>query len=111
MSDDVDEGGSLKFRLHADGRDIPCFILRYQGRLHAYVNECRHAAMTLDWTENQFFTEDGQHILCPSHGACYLPHTGECVEGPPCGKALYRVPLVEREGEVLALAPRWDSPT
>jgi hypothetical protein len=33
--------------------------------------------MGLDWVENQFFTEDGQFIQCATHGAYYLPDTGE----------------------------------
>ena len=106
-SAELSEGQSLKFQLRGEKRDIPCFIIRHEGRLHAYVNECRHVAMTLDWKENEFFTEDGDHLFCPSHGACYLPQTGECIDGPPYGKKLYRVPLIERAGDVFAHSPQW----
>ena len=101
----------MKFRLEADGRELDCFAIRFQGETHAYVNECRHVPMTMDWVENQFFTEDGAYLMCPTHGAWYRPDDGECVAGPPCGKRLHRVPLVEREGELFASAPaRDDSP-
>jgi nitrite reductase/ring-hydroxylating ferredoxin subunit len=79
--------------------------VRYRGELRAYVNECRHISMSMDWVENQFFTEDGEFLLCPTHGALYQPDSGECVAGPPCGKSLFAVPLVERDGVVLALWP------
>ena len=106
-SEEIAEGASRKFRVPDGDRTVECFVIRHDGDLHAYVNECRHVAMTLDWVENQFFTEDGAHLMCPTHGAWYVPGTGECVAGPPCGKRLYRVPLVEREGQLFALTPDW----
>jgi len=99
------DGESRKFRLQCDGRELECFVVRWRGELHAYVNECRHVAMSLDWVENQFFTEDAELLLCPTHGALYAPDTGECVAGPPCGKSLFRVPLVQQGGDVVALCP------
>ena len=102
---DLAEGTSAKFLLPCGGREIECFVVRFRGELHAFVNECRHVPMTMDWVENQFFTEEGDFLLCPTHGALYLPDTGECVAGPACGKALFRVPLVERDGAVFALCP------
>src|SRR5690606_19248166 len=87
-------GQSKKFMLQHDGREVECFVVNFRGELHAYVNECRHVAMTLDWVENQFFTPDGDFLLCPTHGAFYDPASGECVAGPPCGRSLFRVPLV-----------------
>lgn len=104
-SGDLAEGASAKFLLPCGGREIECFVVRHGGRLHAFVNQCRHVPMTMDWVENQFFTEEGDFLLCPTHGALYLPDTGECVAGPACGKSLFRVPLVERDGSVFALCP------
>lgn len=99
------EGQSRKFHLRRGERELECFAVRHRGELHAFVNQCRHVAMSLDWVENQFFTEDREFLLCPTHGALYLPDTGECVAGPPCGKALFRVRLTERDGQVLAFWP------
>jgi len=93
-------GRTKKFVLDCDGREIEGFVLNVAGAFHAYVNRCRHVPMGLDWAENQFFTEDGQFLQCATHGAYYLPDTGECIAGPPCGKALVRVPL-EIEGDTI----------
>ena len=103
---DLDDGESRKFVLEAKGERQECFVLRWHGHLQAYVNRCRHTSMTLDWVENQFLTNDGELILCPTHGALFEPDTGICVGGPAYGKALHRVPLVERDGRVYA---RWPS--
>jgi nitrite reductase/ring-hydroxylating ferredoxin subunit len=98
-------GRSRKFVLQCGGREIECFVVNFGGTLHAYVNQCRHVSMSLDWVENQFFTEDADFLLCPTHGALYDPESGVCVTGPPCGKALHRVPLVEENGRVIAFCP------
>ena len=104
-SGELAEGRSRKFHLRRGERELECFAVRHKGALHAFVNQCRHVAMSLDWVENQFFTEDREFLLCPTHGALYLPDSGECVAGPPCGKSLYRVPLGERDGVVVAFWP------
>jgi nitrite reductase/ring-hydroxylating ferredoxin subunit len=102
---EVAEGQSKKFLLDCAGREVEAFLVNYRGALHAFVNRCRHVPMTMDWVENRFFTADGRYIQCATHGACYEPETGECVDGPPLGKHLTRVPLVVRDGIVLALCP------
>ena len=86
-------------------------VINYDGDLYAYANRCRHVALSLDWVENQFFTEDGRFLICANHGALYEPTSGECVWGPCVGASLQRV-LLEVEGEkVYARCPtaveRW----
>jgi nitrite reductase/ring-hydroxylating ferredoxin subunit len=90
---EIPPGNSKKFWLHCAGHELECFLVNYRGALHAWVNRCRHVPMTMDWLENQFFTDDGAYLQCATHGACYVPDTGECVAGPPLGTFLIRVPL------------------
>ncbi len=98
-------GQTKKFLLEYQGREEECFIVNHDGKLYAYVNRCCHVPMTMDWIENQFFTEDKCYIQCATHGACYVPETGECVAGPPLGKFLTVVPLTIRGDEVIAGCP------
>ncbi len=102
---EIPPGQSKKFLLDCAGREFECFLINYGGELHAYVNQCRHIPMGLDWVENQFFTDDGRFVQCATHGAYYVPETGECVAGPPCGKSLVRVRLRVENGAVLAECP------
>jgi nitrite reductase/ring-hydroxylating ferredoxin subunit len=106
-TDQLKPGESSKFMLAVGGVDEECFIVNYRGTFHAYVNQCRHVAMAMDWVENQFFTEDGRYLMCQTHCAFYEPETGECVAGPnsACGKFLLRIPLEISEGRVLACPP------
>jgi nitrite reductase/ring-hydroxylating ferredoxin subunit len=96
---------SMKFVLDCEGRQIEAFLINYRGTFHAYVNQCRHIPMTLDWVENQFFTQDGEYLLCATHGAYYAPDTGTCVAGPPCGCVLLRIPLCSLDGRILVRCP------
>lgn len=98
-------GQTKKFLLPCRPGPVEAFLLNHHGTLLAYLNRCRHVAMTMDWVENQFFTEDRAYILCATHGACYRPDTGECVNGPPLGKRLIAVPLTIRAGRVFATLP------
>ncbi len=104
-ADELRPGQTKKFLLDCDGREVEAFLVNFGGALHAYVNRCRHVSMGLDWVENQFFTADGCYLQCATHGAFYVPDTGECIAGPPCGKSLVRVPLTVEDGVVLASAP------
>lgn len=98
-------GRSKKFLLPCEEGELEAFVVNHEGTLHAYVNRCCHVPMTMDWIDNQFFTEDGRYIQCATHGACYEPDSGECVAGPPVGQCLTRVPLTVRDGEVHAECP------
>jgi nitrite reductase/ring-hydroxylating ferredoxin subunit len=98
-------GETKKFLLVCDGQELEAFLVNFGGALHAYVNRCRHVPMSLDWVENQFFTEDRRFLQCATHGAWYRPDTGECIAGPPCGRALHRVPLTTAGDRVLAHCP------
>jgi len=95
-------GRTKKFFLTIDGREEECFVVNHGGSFYAYVNRCCHIPISLDWIENQMMTEDRQYIQCATHGAQYLPDTGECVWGPPCGKFLTPIPLTLRGDDVIA---------
>jgi nitrite reductase/ring-hydroxylating ferredoxin subunit len=98
-------GQTKKFVLRCHEGEEECFVVNHRGRLYAYVNRCCHVPMTMDWIDNQFLTDDKRYIQCTTHGACYLPESGECVGGPPLGKFLAPVPLVIRGQEAIALCP------
>src|SRR2546425_848409 len=57
----------------------------------------------LDLWPNEFFTEDGQSLICATHGAVYEPDSGRCTAGPCLGDALIRLPL-RREGDAIVVS-------
>ena len=97
---DLSEGGlAVPFDVVYDGEPCRAFAIRFEGRVHAYLNRCTHVAMELDWQPNRFFDDTGQWLLCASHGAVYAPDTGAGVAGP-CQGGLVKIELIEADGTV-----------
>ncbi|HEY6197799.1 MAG TPA: Rieske (2Fe-2S) protein [Candidatus Binatia bacterium] len=101
-------GSVKKFDLICRKYRIDAFLINYHGAFHAYVNRCRHMTTPLDFVRYQFFTEDGGHLICMTHGALYDPESGVCVDGPCKGQSLYALPVRVEGGEVLVGCPEGD---
>lgn len=98
---DLPPGASAKFPLLWRGRRVEAFVVNFRGEFHAYVNQCIHAGTPLDWWPNEFFTDDGQLLICATHGALYEPDTGRCAGGP-CGSGrLYALGVRVADGRVI----------
>ena len=70
----LEDGGSgLRFEVQG----LPAFAVKYQGQVHAYLNQCAHVAMEMDWQAGQFFDFDAQYLMCATHGA--LLRTAHCL--------------------------------
>jgi len=95
----VDGGIAVPFDVAFGGQTCRAFAVRYEGRVHAYLNRCAHIAMEMDWQPNQFFDDSGRWLLCSTHGAVYEPDTGACAGGP-CRGGLVKITLSEHGGVV-----------
>lgn len=91
-----DNGKPLFFQL-PNGQKA--FVIRWQGQLHGWINECQHASVPMDF-DGDILESGRQFILCPYHGAIYQPDTGKCVGGPCRGSSLDAVAVEERDGTV-----------
>jgi nitrite reductase/ring-hydroxylating ferredoxin subunit len=98
-------GTTKKFIFKPGGQAVEAFVVNFEGTHYAYLNRCRHIALTLDWVDNRFFTEDGRYIICANHGATYEPKTGECVWGPCLGAYLKPVALEIAREKIYAVCP------
>lgn len=98
-------GTTKKFHLKCRGSTLDALLVNYEGRLYAYVNRCCHIPMSMDWVDNQFFTEDKRYLICANHGATYEPATGECIWGPCFGAFLQSVSLEIVGEKVFAFCP------
>ncbi|WP_287741955.1 Rieske 2Fe-2S domain-containing protein [Diaphorobacter sp.] len=95
----VDGGRAVVFDVRYCGQICRAFAIRYQGRVHAYLNRCTHVPMEMDYQEGQFFDDTGRWLLCATHGAAYQPDTGACAGGP-CRGGLVKIALSEEGGRV-----------
>jgi len=100
-SDAVVEGGKgFRFAVNRHGEERAAFVIRYDGRVRAYVNRCAHVPVQMDWTEGEFFDYSGLYLVCATHGATYLPDSGYCVAGPCKGARLVPIQVEEVDGQV-----------
>lgn len=89
-----------------DGEEVEIFVVRKDDAAYAYVNDCPHQGLPLNWKQDVFLTYDSARILCVMHGATFRIETGEVVSGPmPADCRLLKVPITVESGEI-RLAPR-----
>lgn len=95
----LDQGAAVPFDVVYAGRTARGFAIRFKGQVYAYLNQCGHIPMEMDYQANQFFDHSGQWLMCATHGAIYRPETGEC-RGGPCRTGLIKIELTEQDGVV-----------
>lgn len=96
----AERGAGVRFEVRVAGVLQRAFAIRYQGRVHAYLNRCAHIGVELDWQPGQFFDMERTLLICSTHGALYDPTTGACLGGPCRGGRLVPVAVEEVDGEV-----------
>lgn len=100
-ADAVLEGGKgVRFAVSAFGDEATGFVVRYKGKVYGYLNRCAHVPIELDWAEGEFFESSGLYLMCSTHGAIYLPESGECAGGPCKGGRLRPISLREEQGKI-----------
>ena len=99
----VDEpklGGVTHFRFERDGEALRGFVVNHSGALFAYVNRCPHVTYSLDIVNGNVQDKTGQFLMCHSHGAMFLPESGECFMGPVVGRRLEQLECSSAAGRV-----------
>ena len=101
LSADVREGeDGVRFTVTRVTGEEPAFLVRYRGKVHAFMNRCAHVPVELDWQPGRFFDDTGLYLICATHGALYEPESGRCVAGPCRGGRLVPIAVVERDGGI-----------
>jgi len=99
------EGETLPFTVRVRGKRFHGFVIRKNGRFHAYQNLCRHLPITLDLEDGKLLNYEGTLIQCQMHGALYEIETGLCVGGPCEGASLIRLSLRQEEERLVISFP------
>jgi nitrite reductase/ring-hydroxylating ferredoxin subunit len=96
----ADMGRAFVFDVLHQGEPVRAFVLRFEGRVVAYLNRCVHVPAEMDWQPGEFLDSRHEFILCATHGAAYEPRSGRCVAGP-CGRgSLTALRVEERNAQV-----------
>ena len=105
------EEGSKGFRFDIkdkQGEVIPAFVIKFDYQFFAYKNICGHIAIQLDYMPGEFFNDDGQTLICATHGAEYAPDTGACMGGPCFGVGLEKLDIIEQDGKLFLQSDEFD---
>ena len=98
-SDSLTVGGrGIRFEVTDRRNTYPAFVVRSGKGVASFFNQCAHMALELDWNLGEFFDEDGQHLICATHGALYDPKTGACAGGACRGRSLHALDITESDG-------------
>ena len=96
---EIEDGAARGFTVDLPDGPQDIFVVRDGSHIHGYVNACPHQGTPLDWTPDQFMTEDGAYIVCATHGALFKIEDGDCIAGPCAGDHLQRVSVtLDAEG-------------
>ena len=101
MLADIPDGGAkvIDFDDGAGRREF--FIQRRGEALFAYLNDCPHAHLPLDWVAGRFLDIERKHLLCANHGALFRLEDGYCFHGPCAGASLTPVRIILDDGKIL----------
>ncbi|MES2755836.1 MAG: Rieske 2Fe-2S domain-containing protein [Pseudomonadota bacterium] len=100
-SDALLEGGrGVRFAVRAFGDAGTGFVVRYDGKVYGYLNRCAHVPIELDWNEGEFFESSGLYLMCSTHGAIYVPESGQCAGGPCKGGRLRPIAVREENDKI-----------
>ena len=96
----IERGDAVVFEVQQWRRKVGAFVMRFEGRVVAYLNRCAHVPTEMDWQEGKFLDRDREAIICSIHGATYDPLNGRCVGGPCVGARLTALRVEERDAQV-----------
>ena len=99
-SDALANGQHRKLKMVFEGREEECLVVRFDGKVYAYINRCVHMPRRLDCEQERVFDTTGRYLRCSMHGIVYKPQTGASVSTMCEGDKLRAVEAYEENGEV-----------
>ena len=95
-----EQGAGVRFEVDRCGVQQAAFVVRFSGKPRAYLNQCAHISVELDWQAGQFFDDTRLYLMCSTHGALYDPTSGRCVGGRCAGRGLVPLSVDEHDGNI-----------
>jgi len=95
-----EQGAGVRFEVDQWGVQQPAFVVRFEGAPRAFLNQCGHVAVELDWQPGEFFDDTRLYLICSTHGALYDPVNGRCISGRCAGRGLVALTVNEHNGNI-----------
>lgn len=98
---DIEEPGSKGFEIGSGRKARNIFIIKKDGQVYGYNNECPHAGINLEWQPDEFLDNENALIQCSVHGALFHIDSGDCAGGPCNGNGLQKINLtIDDSGDI-----------
>lgn len=98
---DITDPGAKGFKLKQGRRERLVFVVKKDGEVYAYENECPHAGINLEWQDDDFLDMNNEHIQCSVHGALFKIENGDCMGGACNGEGLTSAAItVDEQGNI-----------
>lgn len=101
--EDLPDPGSARVPFSGDAFGHGLCVVRKGEKVFAYMNRCPHTGGPMDWIEGRFLTQEGDLIMCSTHGARFRIEDGSCLAGPCAGQYLTSVPVEVSDGNIKLL--------
>jgi nitrite reductase/ring-hydroxylating ferredoxin subunit len=99
--EELQDPGSRGFEVETDQGSLALFLVRRGESGFAYLNQCPHTGINLEWLPDQFLDTSGGLIQCATHGALFRIEDGYCLRGPCAGESLKPLRLEQEGGELV----------
>lgn len=101
---DIADPGSKGFTLQQGRKERLLFIVKKDGEVFAYENQCPHTGINLEWRGDDFLDNQKAYIQCSVHGALFKIDAGNCISGPCQGESLTLVNIeIDHAGYIFLL--------
>lgn len=101
------ESKELGFELSCGHDEVSGFVIYSLSleRWFAYVNQCPHQSLPLNWQPHQFLDKGHDFIVCSMHMALFSLDKGECVHGACVGQFLKSLTVKQEDGALWVACP------
>jgi len=100
QSSELPERKHLTMDIQFAGEMISALLIRFQGAVYAYRNQCVHMVRRLDSEGDHIFDSSGELLRCTMHGIVYQPETGESLSNICHGQKLLSIKVTEDGGKI-----------
>lgn len=109
---DVADGEYKLFSFERHGETLSAIAYKHASEgWKVYVNRCPHVSYSLDFGDGDVMDAERKFFMCMSHGAMFLPESGECFMGAAYGQRLEVLPFRKHDDtlvvDILAEPASW----
>jgi len=99
---DLANDQARSFSVETEQGAIELFLVKQDRLVKAYLNNCPHLSIPLNWQPDEFLSLEGTHIQCSTHGALFTMEEGHCIAGPCTGQNLTPLNIEQQnDGKIL----------